>query len=71
MVITFHTATEAMAMDKFCNQKDIPGRLIPVPTEISSGCGPAWRVKLEEYPIFQGKIEESDLKFEQAVELML
>nr|WP_294494605.1 DUF3343 domain-containing protein [uncultured Mediterraneibacter sp.] len=42
LVITFHTTADAMAMEKACRANSLPGRLIPVPREISAGCGLAW-----------------------------
>ena len=42
LVITFHTTADAMAMEKLCRQKSIPGRLIPVPRILSAGCGLSW-----------------------------
>lgn len=42
LVVTFHTTADAMAMEKACREQDVPGRLIPVPREISAGCGLAW-----------------------------
>ena len=42
LVITFATTTQAMAMEKFCMANGLPGRLIPVPREITAGCGMAW-----------------------------
>ena len=42
LVITFHTTTEAMTMEYACKTENAPGRLIPVPREISAGCGMAW-----------------------------
>lgn len=42
LVITFHTTTAAMAMEKSCKATLLPGRLIPVPGSISAGCGLAW-----------------------------
>ena len=42
LVITFHTTADAMAMEKDCRESGVPGRLIPVPREISAGCGLAW-----------------------------
>lgn len=47
LVITFHTTTEAMAMEKTCKEAGADGRLIPVPRAISAGCGLAWCAKLE------------------------
>jgi len=42
LILTFHTTTEAMAMEKYCKAMNIPGRLIPVPVQITAGCGMAW-----------------------------
>lgn len=42
LVVTFHTTSEAMAMERICRKTGAPGRLIPVPREISAGCGLAW-----------------------------
>ena len=47
LVITFHTTTEAMAMEKACKEAGADGRIIPVPRAISAGCGLAWCAKLE------------------------
>ncbi|MGL5514867.1 MAG: DUF3343 domain-containing protein [Sporomusa sp.] len=40
LVITFPTTTAAMAMESSCQAGQ--GRLIPIPREISGGCGLAW-----------------------------
>ena len=42
LVITFHTTAEAIAMETVCRKMEIPGRLIPVPRQISAGCGRSW-----------------------------
>lgn len=42
LIVTFHTTADAMAMEKACRANDVLGRLIPVPREISAGCGLAW-----------------------------
>lgn len=42
LVVTFHTTADAMAMEKACKAQNAEGRLIPVPREISAGCGLAW-----------------------------
>lgn len=70
-VITFRTTTEAMAMEKYCEQHGLPGRMIPVPREISAGCGLAWRVCAEEFQKWRDKIEETDSKYEKITELMM
>lgn len=47
LIITFDTVTAAMAMESACAAGDMPGRLIPVPREISAGCGMAWSAPLK------------------------
>lgn len=43
LIITFPTTSAAMAMEALCAEKSLPGRLIPVPREITAGCGMAFR----------------------------
>lgn len=42
LVVTFHTTADAMAMEKECKERGVPGRIIPVPRAISAGCGLSW-----------------------------
>lgn len=42
VVFTFHTTTDAMAMESLCKEKNLGGRMIPVPGEITADCGLAW-----------------------------
>lgn len=44
LVITFDTTTSAMQMEKTAHQAGKQGRLIPLPTQISAGCGLAYAV---------------------------
>lgn len=46
-VITFHTTAEAIALEAQCLKEKIPGRLIPVPRQISSGCGLSWAMPVD------------------------
>ena len=54
LVLTFHTTATAMQTQRACAAKGIPGRLFPVPRQLSSDCGIAWasdpadRPRLEE-----------------------
>ena len=41
-VVAFHTTTDALAMETYCAERGVPGRLIPLPTIISAGCGMCW-----------------------------
>ena len=39
LVITFYSTTAAIRMEAFCQENGLPGRMIPVPREITAGCG--------------------------------
>lgn len=70
LIITFHTTAESIAMEKMCKESGIEGRMIPVPREISAGCGLAWCCD----PGLEEKItrfmEENKIEHEEIVQLM-
>ena len=39
LIVTFYTTSAAMAAEKACGQAGLPGRIIPVPREITADCG--------------------------------
>ena len=40
--MTFPNTTEAIKMEACCHAAGLPGRLVPVPGELTAGCGLAW-----------------------------
>ena len=71
LVITFHTTTDAMAMEKACKSQEIPGRLIPIPQEISVGCGLAWCAQLNQKEALLAFMKREGLEMESVAECML
>ncbi|MEG1888074.1 MAG: DUF3343 domain-containing protein [Lachnospiraceae bacterium] len=71
LVVTFKNTTEAMHMESCCKKQGVPGRVIPVPTQISAGCGLAWSCKKEDAQIVQEYIEMNKIKYEQMQFCML
>lgn len=69
VVITFRTTTQAMSWERACREAKLPGRLIPLPVEISSDCGLAWLIEPEEQDALLTKAGELGLVYEQVVEL--
>ena len=65
LIITFHTTADAMAMEKMCRKKELPGRLIPVPREISAGCGLSWAAPPSEREVFETALEQAGIAYEQ------
>lgn len=53
VLLIFKSTTDAMAMEAFSRENSLPGRLIPVPQEISASCGLAWRIAFEDYSIYE------------------
>ena len=47
-LLTFYSMSGAMAVERYCKDNGIAGRLIPVPREISASCGLSWAVPLEQ-----------------------
>lgn len=42
LVFSFRSTQDAMAVEEYFQKLGIPGRIIPLPKEISAGCGLAW-----------------------------
>ena len=71
LVVAFHTTADAMAMEKSCKEKGVPGRLIPVPRSISAGCGLAWCVELSERTQIQMLLNQAGIEAESLHECMV
>lgn len=47
-VAVFATTSDAMAVEARAREAGFPGRMIPVPSAVSAGCGLAWCVEAGE-----------------------
>lgn len=43
-VVTFASTFDAMEAERLCQAAGVPGRIIPLPTQLSADCGLAWRM---------------------------
>ena len=71
LIVTFATTTQAMQMEKFCMERGLPGRLIPVPREITAGCGLAWKTEPQEEARMKKALTEDQLSWETVVILKI
>ena len=71
ILITFPTTADAIAMESYCGENGIPGRLIPVPGEIAAGCGMAWKTDPEEEERMRAFFAETGLVFQDLHQIML
>lgn len=65
LIITFETTTQAMRMEKYCIKHHIEGRLIPLPTQISAGCGLAWKTKPDALDTIMQQMKAGGLSWQQ------
>ena len=65
LVITFHTTTEAMAMELACKSAGAAGRLIPVPPSITAGCGLAWSAAPDARSNLEALMHASGVSFQE------
>ncbi len=71
LIVTFHTTTSAMAMEKVCMEKGVPGRLIPVPREITAGCGMSWCAPVDARLAVETAAKDADIETDGWYEIML
>lgn len=64
LVVTFPTTAAAMAAEALCADKGLPGRMIPVPGEISAGCGLAWKAGVGDRAVLEGAFAAADVPVE-------
>lgn len=70
-VATFHSTADAMAVQAAAAGGYLPGRVIPVPSEISAGCGLAWSVPAEQRDALEQALEQRGLAYEAITEVDL
>ncbi len=71
LVVTFRTTTDAMAMEEMCKREGVPGRLIPVPPDISAGCGLSWCAPLPEREGILAAMKKAGIENEAVHEVLV
>ncbi len=71
LIISFGTTTEAMKMDRHCEKYGLPGRLIPIPREITAGCGMAWKARPDDKDTLQQEMLAHGIRWEEMYTLEL
>lgn len=61
LILSFTKTTDAMAVEKYCMDKGLPGRLIPVPRQITAGCGLSWKAAPEDQDVLTEALTEAGL----------
>ena len=63
LVISFANVTEALAVENACKAAGLPGRIIPVPREITAGCGLAWKAAPEDREMLVAALDKAGLTY--------
>lgn len=71
VVFSFASTVEAMHMEACCLQEGCMGRLIPVPRQITAGCGLAWSAPWEAKKQLEQMIFKHGIEIEGMYDLML
>lgn len=64
VVITFHTTAAAIAFEKICRKKNLPGKLSSVPRQVTSDCGIAWCAEISAKEEFERLVKDSELEID-------
>ena len=64
LIGTFYSTTDAMAMETFCQRNGVGGRLIPVPSGISAGCGMCWKMPLDAREEMETAASSAGIRFQ-------
>lgn len=64
LVLTFPTTAAAMACEELCGRAGLPGRMIPVPGQISAGCGLAWKAAPQDQDALVSALAEAGVAVE-------
>ena len=70
-VLTFATTSDAMAMEAAARAHGIPGRIIPVPSEIDAGCGLSWCAGADQKEALLAGVAEHNISYEGLFEVLL
>ena len=69
LIVAFYTTHDAMAFEDFCLSRGAEGRLIPLPREISAGCGLAWSAPPGNEMELREKLREAGVRPQHVKEL--
>lgn len=63
LVIAFDSTSQAIAAETLFQNNDLPGRMIPIPAQISAGCGLAWKAEPEQKQALLDALSNAQLSF--------
>lgn len=71
LVVAFDTTTAAMTAEEYLLKHDLPGRIIPLPSEISAGCGLSWKAAPKDKDAILAALDEAGIPYGGTYELVI
>lgn len=71
LVLSFDTTAAAMETERVCGEAGIPGRLFPLPRQLSSDCGIAWAADPADRPRLEALAAAGRIEPAAMTELLL
>ena len=71
LVIAFDSTTAALAAERELGARGLPGRIIPLPREISAGCGLSWKTLPSARELVIAALDEAEISWAGAYELTI
>ena len=69
LIVTFFTSSAAMATEKFCKEKNIDGKLISAPRNLSSDCGISYATSVSNRDKLIELLKEKNIEYEKMVDM--
>lgn len=70
-MVAFPTTTEAMHLQAVASDAGLTGRLVPIPRQLSAGCGLAWSEPAASFDQVRRTLDEHSIAYEQLCVLEL
>ena len=69
LIITFNTTTDVLRAEGVFKENNILGKIIPIPSEISAGCGLTWESEIELKEVLIKILKENDIEYDNIYEI--
>lgn len=63
LILAFDSTSQAIAAEKLFQENNLPGRMIPIPAQVSAGCGLAWKAEPDEKQVLLDALSRAELSY--------
>ena len=63
LILAFDSTSQAIAAERLFQEINLPGRMIPIPAQISAGCGLAWKAEPEQKQALLDALSKAELSY--------